>query len=422
MLSDMIQNYFKRFKKSRGSNKIFKNAIIYSIGNYSSKFIAIIVFPIVVTYLGLEDTGKLDLIVSTVTILATIFSLQIGEAVYRWFSTNDLAEQQISFSNGIVVLVIMVMLCTVLYVLGYFFYTFPKDLWTLSYFILVSHIVLNAFFQIIRGLGKVTVFTVVGIIKSILYTAASLLVAIFTQDKLYNVLLALLLSNIIGIILTIYHFDFIKFYRHAEVTILNLKKLIKYSVPLIINALSWISFFAVNKYIILYNLELDDNGIFAVAEKIAIGIFFIGMFYYYSLQDHCLSSNNFRQEGAFFKKIVLRTILMVISSILLLQLTLWIVMPILFPNLVISLNYLPFLAFANLFIVLSSYLGIPYNYKKKTISMAITSLAGLTLTLVLSMILVSSFGLYGVCTAILIGAVLVFLIRLKYNITFFKTE
>ncbi|MFD2564818.1 lipopolysaccharide biosynthesis protein [Aquimarina rubra] len=421
MLNYVIQNYFKRIKKSSRDNKILKNAVIYSIGNYSSKFIAIVIFPIVVTYLGLEDTGKLDLIVSTITILATVLSLQIGEAIYRWFNTNDLKEQQISFSNGIIVLAGMVLFTTVIYVLGYFFYHFPKDLWTLSYLILITNIVLNIFFQLLRGLGQVTRFTVVGIIKSVMYTALSLLVVIFTKDKLYNVLCVLLLSNIVGIILTIWGFDFFKFYRRAEIGVLNLVKLIKYSIPLILNALSWISFFAMNKYIIALNLELNDNGIFAVAEKLAIGVFFIGMFYYYSLQDHCLSSTDFKKEGAFFKKIVLRTILLIIVAISALLIVLWIIMPILFPNLVISMKYLPFLAFANLFIVLSSYFGITYNYKKKTMAMAITSFAGLILSLVLSTILVSPFGLYGVCIAILIGSVLVFLIRLKYTITFFKT-
>lgn len=40
---------------------------VISIGNYLSKLVIILIFPIIVTYLGLEDTDKWGFLISTVT-------------------------------------------------------------------------------------------------------------------------------------------------------------------------------------------------------------------------------------------------------------------------------------------------------------------------------------------------------------------
>lgn len=401
-------------------NQIFKNAINYSIGNYSSKLIAILIFPIIVTYLGLENTGKLDLIISTVMVLTIVFSLQIGDAIYRWFNSQSLKEKQISFSNGIVIVMIMILLISILYVFAYYFYPYPKELLSVSYLILVSQIIYSVFLQIVRGVGNVTRFTIVGIIKSVVFTTTSLLAVVFTENKLYNTLLALLGSNIICIIFSAWGLNFAIYFKRHFIDVFNARKLVNYSAPLILNALSWISFFTINKYVILSYLDLSDNGIFAVAEKLSSGVFFLGMFYYYSVQDHCLSSLNFEKEHSFFRKHIVKVALISIGSIVMVILGSWIVIPVFFPDLVASLKYLPWLAAANLFIILAGYFGILYNYKKQTFSMALTSFIGVVISVVLSLSLVSTFAVYGVCISILIGAIFVFIARLRYTLIFFQ--
>lgn len=401
-------------------NQIFKNAISYSIGNYMSKLIAILIFPIIVTYLGLEDTGKLDLIISTVMVLTIVFSLHIGDAIYRWFNTQNQEERQISFSNGIVILAIMILLVVIFYVFAYYFYPYPKELLTISCLILVSQIIYSVFLQIVRGVGNVTRFTIVGIVKSIIFTSVSLLAVIFTENKLYNTLLGLLAANITCTIFSIWGLNFTAYFRRHFINLSNARKLINYSIPLILNALSWTSFFTINKYIILSNLGLYENGVFAVTEKLATGVFFIGMFYYFSVQDHCLSSLNFEKERVFFKKIIVKVMLISGGSMLMIVAGAWIIMPIFFPKLVASLDYLIWLATANFFIILASYFGVPYNYKKQTLSMALTSFVGVVISIVLSLLLVSTYAVHGVCISILIGAVFVFVARLKYTLVFFK--
>lgn len=402
-------------------NHIFKNAVNYSIGNYSSKFIAILIFPIIVSYLGFEDTGELDLIISTVALLTTVFSLQIGDAIYRWFNTKDITEQQISFSNGIIIMILMVVVTTIVYAFVYYFYSSLTSFLSITYLILMSQIILSIFLQLIRAIGNVTRFTVVGIVKSVLFTITSLLVVVFTENKLYNTLLVLLGSNIICIILSIWGFSFTTYFRDYLINFLNAFKLIKYSTPLILNALSWASFFTINKYIIVSNLGISDNGVFAVAERLSTGIFFLGMFYYYSLQDHCLSNPNFKEESSFFKSIIIKVILISVGSVIMVILGSWIIFPLYFPDLVASLKYLPWLAFSNLFIILAGYLGITYNYKKQTLLMALTSLTGVVISILLSLLLVSRLSVHGVCISILIGTIFVFVTRLKYTLAFFKS-
>ena len=401
-------------------NQIFRNAIIYSIGNYSSKLIAILIFPIVVTYLGLENTGKLDLITSTVAILTTFFSLNIGDAIYRWFQNKDIEEKQMSFSNGLIILLIMLFIVSVLYIILHMFYIDLIEFLTISFFILVSQIILSILMHLVRGEGKVTSYTSIEVIKSILFTLLSLAVVIYTEDKLNNIFIVFVGTNIVSIILAVYGMNLKSYYNNKYVSYSNIKKLISYSIPLTINTFSWLSFFIVNKYIILYYIGLSNNGVFAIAEKFSNGIFFLGIFYFYSLQDYCLSSLSFQKEKFFFVKIVKKVIIVSLIGIVALVLCSWVLMPIFFPKLVSSLFFLPWLALAKMFIVLSGYLGIPYNYKKETLSMSITTFSGVVISVLLSLVLINYVGVYGVCFSILAGSIFVFIVRLKYAFNFFN--
>ncbi len=401
-------------------SQIFKSAINYSIGNYSSKLIAILIFPIVVTYLGLENTGKFDLVISTVGILRTLFSLHIGDAMYRWFQCKNIQDQQISFSNGLVITLIMLFTVNIIYVCLYVFFPYPIELLTISFFILISQIILSVLLQLIRGEGRVTRYTLIGIIKSIVFTLFSLLVVIYTENKLHNIFLVLIGTNVVCIIVAVCGFNFQYYFKKSYISFSNTKKLIKYSIPLILNAFSWIGFFTANKYILFTNFGLNNNGVFAVAEKLSTGVFFKGMFYYYSLQDYSLSSSNFQKEKSFFIKIIKRTLFILLMVTIIIILGSWFFIPMFFPDLILSLKFLPWLAFANLFIALAGYMGIPYNYKKETISMSLTSFFGLIISLLLSLLLISHIGIYGICISILVGSIFVFIARLKYTLTFFN--
>lgn len=401
-------------------NPIFKRAIIYSIGNYSSKLVSVLIFPIVVTYLGLADAGEFDLIFSTINILAIIFSLQIGDAIYRWFNTKDLKEQQISFSNSTVVIIVMFIIVTIAYLVMYFFYPNLIEFLSVSYFILMSQIILGIYLQIIRGIDDINAYTVIGIVKSIMFSLGSLLMVIYTDNKLYNILLMALGTNVICVLMATTRVSLPLYFNRGCVNLKNSLILIKYSTPLILNAFSWVSFFTINKYIILFYFGMESNGVFAVTEKIATGVFFCGMFYYFSVQDYCLSNSNFKGEFIFFKKMMYKVVLLTSVSILSILLLSWFVVPMYFQDLEASLKFLPYLAIANLFIILANYLGIPYNYMKQTFSMALTSFFGALISVVLSLFFGSIIGILGICVSIIIGTIYIFIMRLRYSLKFFN--
>ena len=402
-------------------NNILKRAIIYSIGNYSSKLISVLIFPIVVTYLGLVDTGRFDLVFSTVNVLVIIFSLQIGDAVYRWFNTKDEKEQQISFSNSVILITIMIVIVTIIYLILYFFYTDLITFLSISYFILISQIILSLYLQVIRGVGNINVYTAVGIIKSIVFSLGSLLVVVYTTSKLQNVLLMALVANIVSIVIVMSQVNSSLYFNKSCVNLSNSLKLVKYSAPLILNAFSWVSFFTINKYIILFYFGVENNGMFAIAEKVTTGIFFCGMFYYFSVQDYCLSSPNFKKEIIFFKNIMYKVVLITSIVVFMAIVSSWLVLTFYLEEFGDFLKFFPCLAIANLFIILANYLGIPYNYMKETFSMALTSFFGAVISVLFSMTFSLVFGVFSIGVSILIGAIYVFIMRFRYSVRFFNS-
>ena len=60
-------------------NKLFKNSIIFAIGNFGSKIINLILVPFYTFYLTTNQYGKVDLLSTMVTLFVPIISISISE-------------------------------------------------------------------------------------------------------------------------------------------------------------------------------------------------------------------------------------------------------------------------------------------------------------------------------------------------------
>ncbi len=399
---------------------ISKNAWIYSLGTYSSKIISLIIFPIIAVELGFEDTGKYDLVISTVAILGPIFSLQIGDAAYRWLSESSEKQKSIGFTTSTLILLVMVVLLSIVTLFVQLIQPIPFLF--IGYLILVSHMLLNTMMQILRGNGQIKLYTSAMIVRSITFTLGELWAVFYSENKLQNVLIAFAVANFLSLFICVSKGFKRKQFSLQEANKVNFKRVLKYAYPMVFNALSWVLLINVNKYIISSRLDYEMNGVFAVAEKLASPIFFLGIFYFFSAQDHYLGKANFQQLSKDFNQLIKNISLLTSFGVVTLIAGAYLLLPIFFPDLEDSIIYLPLLAIANLIMIISVYLSIPYTYQKESLQQAISTLTGIVITILLSFLLIQYWGLTGVCIAILIGALLTLGIRLKHNNAFFKAH
>lgn len=415
----MLNVHVKRFISLLLPEKsISKNAWIYALGTYSSKIISLVIFPIVAVELGLTDTGKYDLVIATVAILVPLCSLQVSDAVYLWLKDNQETQRIIGFTTSTLLISFLSLLVFIFALLLHFIYPIPFLIIGVS--ILISQMLLTFAMQTLRGIKRIKLYVTSMLVRSILFTAGELWAIFYSDDKLFNVLLVFVVSNLFAFLLCAVKGFTPKLFSFKVIQVENFKAILSYAVPMVFNALGWGMLINVNKYVIQSELGYEMNGVFALADKMASPVFFLGIFYFFSAQDHFLSKTDMALKMAAFNGLLKKVSLLTFLSIMLLLFGAYLLLPLIFPDLSDSLVYLPLMALVNLVMTLSVYLGIPYTYLKKSLPMAITTLLGVVVSLVSSLLLVNSMGLLGVCLGVLMGALLILGLRLKNADKFFN--
>ena len=213
--------------------------------------------------------------------------------------------------------------------------------------------------------------------------------------KVTGMLAGTMLGQIVGIIflfvsLKLYKYIKLKYYKS-----LLILKLLKYSIPLVPNALSWWIFNASDKVIVSAFLGLSANGILSIAHKFStVFILIYNIFNTSWIESISLHINDkdivnyFNKVFNFSLKIFVIIALIILSS-----------MPILYPLMVNEkFNYgyylIPILVIASIFNIIVGLLSSVYIANKNTKAIASTSIISAIINIIVHLILIKYIGLF----------------------------
>ena len=77
--------------------KIFKNTLLYTIGNILPKAAGFILLPIYTSYLSTSDFGIIESVVAISPILIILFSFSFGASIFRLYYDYKTEESQKTF-------------------------------------------------------------------------------------------------------------------------------------------------------------------------------------------------------------------------------------------------------------------------------------------------------------------------------------
>src|SRR5690606_8485784 len=122
--------------------------------------------------------------------------------------------------------------------------------------------------------------------------------------KLESLLLALILSKLFT---TIYLIFSTNIFRNFSFNIINwstIKSMFGYSWPLVPNTISWWLINAADKYIILYVLSIEANGIYGVASRFPAIIVLVNSVFLMAWQDTGITTKetDYSKKDSFFAK------------------------------------------------------------------------------------------------------------------------
>lgn len=253
-------------KKEEG---LLKNIGLFFLSSFIPKTIAFFMVPLYTLCLSTEEYGNIDLVTTTVQLLLPVFTLQVQDAIMKFSITNSKNAGDI-FSVGLDI--VMKGFCIVTGASVLIMVINPRiiDANYMMFFV-ASYLVTalnNLFSYFIRAINLVKVITVSSILNTVITVSCNLVFLLGLHWGVNGYLIANVLGHLIALA---YMFGAAKLHKYIvfKQTDKELrKKIIAFSIPMVVSALSWWINNSFDKYVLYFFCGTSAVGILAAAYKI----------------------------------------------------------------------------------------------------------------------------------------------------------
>lgn len=386
------------------SKEYIKNTMILFVGKFVTQFMTFILMPLYTYYLTTSDYGLIDVIQTYISLLIPIITLRFDSAVFRFLiDERENEEGQINIISNVLILMFIQMILFII------IFIFINNLVGINYGLLIlinvpAIMLSNILLQVVRGFGRTKDYSIACIITGIITLLVNIVLIIVFNWNAGSILIG---STIANVACSLYIFIRLKVHKYIKISSFNmdtLKELIRFSVPMIPNSLSWWIVNVSDRTIISFALGLATNGIYTVSCKFSNLLNSIFTIFNMSWQEAAAVHINDEDRDEFFSSMINEILVFFIS----LSLIILSCIPIAF-NLLIgqnydkSYNYIPILLFANIFNVFLNLVGAIYLAKKETKKLANTTIISAVINIVINILFVKKFGLYATSFSTLIA-------------------
>ena len=374
---------------------LVKNTIIITIGRMCTQLITFFLLPVYTALLSTEEYGTVDLLNTLVSLGLPIVTFQIEQALFRNLIDNRNNDKKIK--TAITTTLVTVSLQSILYLI--IFAVIAPFIYNQYKYYLATNVIACIFssimLQISRGLGDNKKYALGSFITALTTVLLNVVFIVVLKWGAYGMLTATLIGNIMC---SLYIFFAKKVYMYIDIKLYSkelLKKLWKYSLPLIPNAISWWVFNSSDRIIVSSILGIGDNGILSAAYKFSSVYITIYNVFNMTWTESASLHIDDKDNNQFFSKIIdttLRLFTAICFGIIA-------CMPFIFPIMINekfgqAYNQIPILMISSLFNVVVGLISVIYIAKKDTKAIAKTSVCSAIINIVVNLALIKFVGLY----------------------------
>lgn len=395
-------------RKPNRKTEFLKNTIILFVGKFCTQFITFLLIPLYTRYLLTDDYGMVDLFQTYLSLFVPVLTLRIDSAVFRFLveKRNNENESNIVINNALIILVFNIIISLILG--GVFYLIIDIKYYNVLLINIVIQMISSIFIQILRGMGKNIEYTISTIITGIITLILNYVMIVYLEFDASSILIA---SSIANLICIMYVSFCIKIYKRINIKVIKysrIKSLLKYSIPMIPNSLSWWIVNVSDRTIISIFLGVTYNAIYTISCKFSNIINSIFSIFNMSWQETASLHINDADKNDFFSDMINKQMILFSSiSILIVAILPFIYKLVIGENYQSSYMYIPLLLYANLWSILISLIGGIYIALKLTKEIAITTLVSSVINICINFILINRVGLWAACISTLISYMLI---------------
>ena len=254
-------------RKSGKYTGLIKNTLILGLGLIGSKLVQFILLPYFTNVLTTSEYGTIDLVVTFVGLMVPLLTLELSDSVLRFGLSNDINKKSL-VNNACVILLISVVITVLLSPLIRFYESIAEyKLYVIG--LIISQAIRVNFALFVKANNKVFVYSLDSIMTAAIIALFDILLISKCNMSVYGYFIAEIVGNCCSVLFLLSVGRISKYISFSEGIDLDLlKQMLKYSVPLMFNALSWwITSFSDRMILDLF-FSTNEVGIYAVAAKI----------------------------------------------------------------------------------------------------------------------------------------------------------
>ena len=402
--------------------KLLKNSVLLIVGNFSSKILVFLLVPFYTSVLSTEEYGISDLLVTTVNLVYPIVTLMISTAVLRFSLDKDGNSKQI-LSTGFWIQFVGFVFLTAVSLLFFRHTSYAQYLW---YFIAYygTFTVYTLLLQYAKGMEKVAIYAFASVINTVILIGCNLLFLLRFHLGVQGYISSMIIAYGTTAIIVFFGSGAWKdITSPGKIDKAIAKSMVRYSVPLMPNSISWWVSNSSDRYIMNMYRTKDELGVYSVAYKIPSIMSTVTSILLNAWEISAVDEFGTEKSRKFFSQMYkhyfeILTILCVLIMMLVKPLA-----SILFQKDFYSAwLFVPALLFASVFNTMSAFLGTIFTAAKKTNSIFTTTMLGALTNIALNFALIPSFGAQGAAVATAIGYIATYAARMVGSRKIMKLE
>lgn len=375
--------------------ELAQNTAILSIGKISTQLVNFLLMPLYTKLLTAEDYGVVDLLVTYVQLLLPVITIQMEQGIFRFLI--ECRSDEKSKKKVISEIMSVTFLTTIIFSLIYIIIS-PYIKLNFKFYLLIN-LWVNVFWAMLlqsaRGLGENIVYAKGSFILAVGQVILNIIFVAILKMGVKGMILAMIYAYILSGVFVLYKIKIWKYFKLCIPQKVDIATYLKYSAPLVPNAISWWILGASDRSVILKFLGVGFNGIYSIASKFSgiytmiFNIFNLSWTEFVSLHRGDSDSKEIFNE---FQSTIVRLCITIALGLVA-------VMPFIFKILVnesfIEAYYqIPILITGGFFSSMVGLVSAYYIADKKTGIIARTSMMCATINIILNMVMISKIGLY----------------------------
>lgn len=391
---------------------LLKNTAILTISSFSSKILVFLLVPLYTSILSTEEYGAYDISLTTIQLLLPIFTVNIYDAVMRFFMDENYEKKSIS-AVGLKYITISSILFGVVIFVNYTtgFLSALKEYSLLIYLYYIFNLLNQYLTQMAKGLEKVKIIGIAGVANTFVTIVLNILLLLVARMGLAGFYIAYIAGQgcsalIVFIYTKSWNYLSIKINKQYE------REMLAYSIPLILGTIGWWCNNASDRYIVTYMCGIAANGVYSVAYKIPSILTTIQQIFLQAWQISAVKEYKVKDSYEFYGETLhFINSAMCLLCMILIILTKPLARILYAKDFYEAWRYVPFLLISGVFNAASGILGPILNADKNSKSLGVSSLLGAVVNIALNIVLIFGIGVQGAAVATAISSYIIYASR-----------